>query len=67
MARGVPRMLKGLPKPPERPHEDECCHRNCDPCIMDYYDVALDRWRERVADKGFDPETVLAAFNKKRL
>lgn len=66
MSRGTPRMLKGLPKPPEQPHPDECCHRNCDPCIMDYYHDALDRWRERIAEKGLNPDTVLAEFSRKR-
>ncbi len=27
---------------------------------MDYYDDAMERWRERVREKGFDPEVMLA-------
>ncbi len=57
-------MIEGLPRPPERPHEDECCHRGCEPCILDYYEEAMGRWRERVRAKGLDPEAVLAAFDK---
>ena len=56
--------LEGLPRPPERPPPDECCHRHCDPCIMDYYFEAMDRWRERIEARGLDPEAVLAAFQK---
>ncbi len=47
------------PSPPIRPHDDECCHRGCCPCILDYYYDALDRWRTRVTALGFDPETLL--------
>ena len=37
----------GLGAPPERPRRGECCDRGCDPCIWDYYERALARWRER--------------------
>ena len=51
-----------LPPPPNKPEDYECCHRGCCPCIMDYYEDALDRWRGRVREKGHDPEAVLAAL-----
>ena len=57
-------MIEGLPRTPDQPHQDECCHRHCDPCIMDYYYEALDRWRDRIAAKGLDPDAVLAQFAK---
>lgn len=49
-----------LPRPPTRPHEDECCRRGCDPCIFDYYERALDRWCERVRTLGADPDAILS-------
>jgi hypothetical protein len=39
---------KDLPPPPERPEPDECCGGGCTPCIMDYYEEALERWRREV-------------------
>lgn len=33
--------------PPDRPGPFECCDRFCDPCIWDYYERALERWRGR--------------------
>ena len=50
------------PKPPEKPHPDECCHRGCEPCILDYYDAAMERWEARVRALGLDPAEVLAAW-----
>jgi hypothetical protein len=57
-------MTDGLPRPPERPKDYECCKRHCEPCIMDYWHEAMDRWRERIAAKGLDPDAVLAAFSE---
>ena len=45
-----------FPPPPRRPDEAECCGQGCDPCIFDYYERALERWRERVLAMGGDPE-----------
>ncbi len=59
-----PVSLEGLPRPPQKPEDYECCKRHCDPCIMDYYYEAMDRWRERIAAKGLDPDAVLAEFDK---
>jgi len=53
-----------IPKPPDRPHEDECCHRGCSPCIMDYYEDALERWRERLRARGLNPDDALAAIRR---
>ncbi len=55
------REVANLPRPPTRPHEDECCHRGCEPCIFDYYDRAVARWEAIVRERGFDPVQVLAA------
>jgi hypothetical protein len=57
-------MIEGLPRPPRKPEDYECCRRHCDPCIMDYHHEALERWRERVAAKGLDPDAVLAEFSR---
>jgi len=60
----TPQDLKhaGLPRPPHKPEDYECCHRGCCPCIFDYYWDALDRWKGVVEGKGFDPDAVLAAL-----
>jgi hypothetical protein len=58
----MPPDLTALPRPPERPDPRECCGRGCCPCIMDYYDDSLARWEARVREHGFDPDTVLKAF-----
>jgi len=52
--------MSGFPAPPTQPEDYECCHRHCDPCIMDYYRVALERWKKRVQEAGGDPEAILA-------
>jgi len=48
-----------LPRPPDKPDEDMCCHRGCCPCIFDYYYDALDRWKDRLTALGHDPDAVL--------
>jgi hypothetical protein len=50
-----------LPPPPRRPADYECCRRGCCPCIFDYYERALTRWREKVEALGADPDALLAA------
>lgn len=52
-------MPADLPKPPDEPHPDECCNRGCCPCIFDYYQDALDRWKKTVREMGGDPEALL--------
>jgi hypothetical protein len=47
------------PKPPPKPDDAECCHRHCEPCIFDYYDVAIERWKGRVRALGHDPDQIL--------
>lgn len=49
------------PPPPNRPADYECCRRGCDPCIFDYYERALARWRDQVRALGGDPEALLTA------
>lgn len=55
-------MNPSLPKPPIEPLDEECCHRHCSPCIFDYYEDALERWKIRVIERGGDPDEVLAAL-----
>jgi len=38
---------RSIPLPPAPPVPGECCERGCDPCVWDYYERALERWRER--------------------
>jgi hypothetical protein len=52
------------PKPPSRPAPYECCNRGCCPCIFDYYEDALERWRAAVSAKGFDPDVLLGETKK---
>jgi hypothetical protein len=40
------RALASEQKLPYRPVVGECCGRGCDPCVWDYYERALARWRE---------------------
>jgi hypothetical protein len=51
--------VKPPPRPPEKPTPEECCGRGCCPCIMDYYEDALERWRRLVSEAGFDTEELL--------
>lgn len=41
---------KLAPPRPQEPDPSECCGRGCDPCIYDYYERALERWRRSVSD-----------------
>lgn len=56
--------LKALPRPPSEPDDAECCHRGCCPCVFDYYDGAVARWRKRIEALGHDPDLVLGLFAK---
>ena len=49
-----------LPRPPQKPDPAECCNSGCNPCILDYYDIALERWENRIRALGHDPAEVLA-------
>jgi hypothetical protein len=51
-----------VPRPPEKPHPDECCNRGCCPCIFDYYHDAQSRWEALVRQRGFDPDEVIKRF-----
>jgi hypothetical protein len=53
-----------LPAPPDRPDPLECCGRGCCPCIFDYYDDALERWRTLVTARGGDPNEMLKALGR---
>ena len=43
-------LERKLPPLPYRPVVGECCGRGCDPCVWDYYENAMARWRERHAE-----------------
>jgi hypothetical protein len=49
-----------FPPPPQRPLDESCCKRGCEPCIFDYYERALARWEEKVRAAGGDPTVELA-------
>jgi hypothetical protein len=38
------------PEPPEAPDNNMCCGRGCVPCIYDYYEEALERYRIRLRE-----------------
>jgi len=52
-------MGETVPDPPIRPEPYECCNRGCCPCIFDYYEDALERWRALMTARGLDPERLL--------
>lgn len=54
----------GLPRPPEKPQDYECCGRGCCPCIFDYYTDAQARWEAVIRGKGLDPAEVLATHTR---
>ena len=60
----TPSELASLPRPPTKPDPMECCQRGCEPCILDYYYDALERWQGRIRERGFDPDEVLKAFEQ---
>jgi hypothetical protein len=55
-----------LPRPPDKPHDDECCHRGCCPCIFDYYWHAIERWEAAIRRRGLEPDAVLEALGRRR-
>jgi hypothetical protein len=56
-------MTGDLPRPPAKPDPQECCQRGCDPCILEYYEIALERWEARIRALGHDPDEVLARLS----
>ncbi len=60
----MPPDAKDVPQPPERPDPMSCCGRGCSPCIFDYYDDAMDRWRGRIVRLGLDPGEVLESLGR---
>lgn len=39
-----------LPPRPQEPLPEECCGRGCERCVYVYYEEALQRWEEKVAE-----------------
>ncbi|GAB2808471.1 oxidoreductase-like domain-containing protein [Dyella kyungheensis] len=37
------------PIPPQRPDDEDCCGQGCVPCIFDFYDEAMGKYREALA------------------
>ena len=37
------------PTPPQRPDDEDCCGQGCVPCIFDFYDEAMGKYREALA------------------
>ena len=36
------------PLPPERPGDNECCQSGCDPCVFDFYNDEMERYRQEL-------------------
>ena len=37
-------LAQGLPLPPSKPLDSECCDNGCEPCIFDWYDQKIQLW-----------------------
>jgi len=35
-----------MPQPPPQPALEACCGNGCDPCILDLYDLEMDKYRQ---------------------
>lgn len=38
------------PRLPPRPEPEPCCGSGCDPCVLELYEEALERWERQVAE-----------------
>jgi cytochrome-b5 reductase len=36
------------PRLPPKPEPEPCCGSGCDPCVLELYEEALERWEQRV-------------------
>jgi len=36
------------PLPPDRPGDNECCQSGCDPCVFDFYNDEMERYRQEL-------------------
>ncbi|MBA1149539.1 oxidoreductase [Ectothiorhodospiraceae bacterium WFHF3C12] len=37
------------PRLPPKPEPEPCCGSGCDPCVLEIYEEALERWERRCA------------------
>ena len=42
-------LMKKLKKPKE-PEEDECCHKDCNPCVYTRYDRLMEKYDDKVVE-----------------
>jgi len=66
MTTPAPSLPPGIPRPPNKPADYECCGRHCCPCIFDYYWDAIGRWEDAVRELGHDPAALLASIGRTR-
>jgi len=38
-----------IPPKPVKPQDSECCNRNCENCVFDYYERALKAWENKIS------------------
>jgi len=38
------------PRLPPKPEPEPCCGSGCDPCVLELYEEALERWERQVAE-----------------
>ena len=46
MSNNHPRGLPPKPEAPEKPLPSDCCGSGCDPCVLDVYEDARERYEE---------------------
>ena len=56
--------LDGLPEPPIRPMDSDCCGNGCSPCVFDIYDEEMEQWRKLCAMSR--EERAAATLNKEK-
>lgn len=46
MSSPLPPAADPMPEPPSFADYDACCGSGCDPCLLDLYDQAMERYRQ---------------------